>query len=269
MVISIDMDIENKLEFRDPYETTRIHQISRSLAPLCTQIRYSTVHSPVYALDWQLTYLILDSFTAHLFRPNLRHVSRLSLEVSNDTYGTASLALLHLRNISHLSLDLEQSSEVIPSVLSDAVSHLPELKTLRLRTVDNSEIVFQDRHYTLRSRLPRLKALESGSSLANLLLDDQVSNLSRLTIHNDEAIRSKCIPWTTLDDLTLDATVSRELPFDFIREMAEAFDRASCSRGAFSSSLFSLSLLFMFENDDLAMCSIPRMKVRQLFICVV
>jgi hypothetical protein len=102
-----------------------------------------------------------------------------------------------------------------------------------LRTFENSEIVFQDRSFTIRNRLPRLKALESGCSLANLLLDEQDSNLARLAIRNDEALKPKRIPWTTLDDLTLDTEVSEGLPFDFIEEMGEAFDRVSCQEVRF------------------------------------
>ncbi|GAA5966492.1 hypothetical protein JCM3765_007589 [Sporobolomyces pararoseus] len=209
------MDINDHEREEDyPFTTTRIHQICRSLVPICIPIRYSTLHLD----DWReiprhFAPLILDSFTSHIFRPNLQAVSRLSLRVSLDDtkfhFATLASALLHFTNLSDLAIALEDVTDTLPITFTNALAYHRKLKSLRLELDQDSRVdtlICSDRDFSLYKQLPHLEALELACPLANCFLDsrDGPPKLRRITIRSPGQLELGTVPWTTAEELRLD-----------------------------------------------------------------
>jgi hypothetical protein len=224
LVMEIDLEHTKEDGLEIPYETTQIHHISKSLAPLCSMIRYSTMYLPENGnVPDHLVRLESDSRTSNAFRPRLENVSRLFLGLSSSNFHIASLALPKFEYLTHLSLNFIRLRAPIPALVTTSLAYLPNLTSLRMESTSGpiSTAAFQDETFKISTHLPKLKHLHVDCALANLLFVSDRPRLSRLTICDGGELQDGRVPWTTVDHLCLDLANSVEPKLHF--EMVDAF----------------------------------------------
>jgi hypothetical protein len=200
-VMELDLD-----DFPDeippsPFQTTRIHHISKSLTPLCASIRYSTVHLHFTSLNALMTRLILDSKSSSIFRPRIEALSRLSISLLDSACPVATLALAHFEHLTHLSLDTDGVSTGLLKTLLLAVGTLEKLKILRLVSMEALSV--SDSACIISSVFPTLEQLYVNANIASSLFSLHHPKLELLSIEIDDKIEIGCIPWKTVRQLRL------------------------------------------------------------------